>query len=65
MTLAWVLDPTGHVNAPHAVEDASSIHSPTLTTCLSTLLTKLQFQPHPKGLETRLVYPFTFRAKLP
>lgn len=61
VVVTFAIDGSGKVVGADLVED--SLDSVYLSGCLTTVMQELQFEPHSKGGDTTVTWPFTFRSE--
>ncbi len=61
--IKWTIDPKGVVTET-AIDDAKSdIHEAGLGKCIGAIIKKIAFAPSPRGVETKVHYPFNFHPR--
>jgi hypothetical protein len=61
--IKWTIDPKGVVTET-AIDDAKSdIHEAGLGKCIGAVIKKIAFAPSPRGVETKVHYPFNFHPR--
>lgn len=61
--IKWTIDPKGVVTET-AIDDAKSdIHEANLGKCIGAIIKKIQFAASPRGVETKVHYPFNFHPR--
>ncbi len=63
LTVKFVLDPQGVVTDASVDASKSSIHEPSVESCVVDVLKRLRFAASKGGFETRATYPFNFHPK--
>lgn len=60
LTMSLVITPKGKVKEATLNKDRSTLFTPKIVDCAADTLKKLEFGEHPKGMESKLNYPFNF-----
>lgn len=61
--IKWTIDPKGVVTET-AIDDAKSdIHEANLGKCIGAIIKKITFAASPRGVETKVHYPFNFHPR--
>ncbi|CAN5321130.1 hypothetical protein BH09MYX1_BH09MYX1_05090 [soil metagenome] len=61
--IKWTIDPKGVVTET-AIDDAKSdIHEANLGKCIGAIIKKIAFAASPRGVETKVHYPFNFHPR--
>ncbi|MCA9647224.1 MAG: AgmX/PglI C-terminal domain-containing protein [Polyangiaceae bacterium] len=60
LTMSLVITPKGKVKEATMNKDRSTLFTPKIVDCAANTLKKLEFGEHPKGMESKLNYPFNF-----
>ncbi len=60
LVIQWTIDPKGAVTQVSLDTGRSQIVEPTVVSCVSDIIKKIQFAPSQGGFETRAYYPFNF-----
>lgn len=63
LTVKWRIDPAGKVIDATVDSSKSTIHEPSVGTCIVEIIKKINFAPSKGGFETRASYPFNFHPK--
>ena len=63
LTVKFVIDPQGAVTDASVDSMKSTIHEPSVGTCIVDIIKKVKFAPSKGGFETRANYPFNFHPK--
>ncbi len=61
LTMTLVITPKGSVKEAMMNKDRSTLFTPKIVDCAAGVLKKLEFGKHPKGMESKLNYPFNFQ----
>lgn len=61
LTITLVITPKGKVKEATLNKDRSTLFTPKIVDCAADTLKKLEFGEHPKGMESKLNYPFNFQ----
>ncbi|MEZ4229727.1 MAG: AgmX/PglI C-terminal domain-containing protein [Polyangiaceae bacterium] len=61
LTMTLVITPKGKVKEAMLNKERSSLFTPKIVDCAADTLKKLEFGKHPKGMESKLNYPFNFQ----
>ena len=60
LVIEWTIDPKGNVTQTSLNSAKSQIVEPTVVSCVSDVIKKIQFNASAGGYETRAYYPFNF-----
>ena len=60
LVIEWTIDPKGNVTQTSLNSAKSQIVEPTIVSCVSDVIKKIQFNASAGGYETRAFYPFNF-----
>jgi hypothetical protein len=60
LVIEWTIDPKGNVTQTSLNSAKSQIAEPTVVSCVSDIIKKIQFNASAGGYETRAFYPFNF-----
>lgn len=60
LVVQWTIDPKGTVTQVSLDTSRSQIVEPTVVSCVSDIIKKIQFAPSQGGFETKAYYPFNF-----
>ena len=60
LVVQWTIDPKGTVTQVSLDTSRSQIVEPTVVSCISDIIKKIQFAPSQGGFETKAYYPFNF-----
>ncbi len=60
IVFTWKIDPKGAVTNVALDQGRSKITEPSLVSCITAIIQKLQFAASPGGFETKSSYPFNF-----
>jgi hypothetical protein len=60
IVFTWKIDPKGAVTNVAIDQAKSKITEPSVVSCISAIIQKLQFAASPGGFETKSSYPFNF-----
>jgi hypothetical protein len=60
LVIQWTIDPKGNVTQASLDAAKSQIVEPTVVSCVSDIIKKIQFNASAGGYETRAYYPFNF-----
>ena len=63
LTVKWLIDPAGKVTDASVDSSRSTIHEPSVGSCIVDIIKKVTFAPSKGGFETRANYPFNFHPK--
>jgi hypothetical protein len=60
LVIQWTIDPKGVVTQASVDPSRSQIVEPSVISCISEIIKKIQFAPSQGGFETKAYYPFNF-----
>jgi len=63
LDIKWVIDKEGSVTDASVDSSKSTIHEPSVGTCIIEIIKKIKFAPSKGGYETRAHYPFNFHPR--
>ena len=63
LVITWTIDPKGNVTKTSLDVGPSTIAEPTVVSCISDVIKRIQFAPSPGGFETTASYPFNFHPR--
>lgn len=61
--IKWTIDPKGVVTETSIDDAKSDIHEAGLVKCIGDVIKKISFAPSPRGVETKVHYPFNFHPR--
>jgi hypothetical protein len=60
LDIKWTIDPKGQIADIMADDTKSTIHEPSVATCIIAIIKKIKFAESAKGFETKTHYPYNF-----
>ncbi|HXN34291.1 MAG TPA: AgmX/PglI C-terminal domain-containing protein, partial [Polyangiaceae bacterium] len=63
LVISWTVDPKGKVTETALDTSRSQLAEPTVVSCVSEVIRRIQFAPSPGGFETKASYPFNFHPR--
>jgi len=63
LDVKWTIDPQGNVADAAVDSSKSTIHEPSVGSCIVDVIKKIKFAPSKGGFETRAHYPFNFHPR--
>ncbi len=61
--IKWTIDPKGVVTETSIDDSKSDIHEANLGKCIGAIIKKITFAASPRGVETKVHYPFNFHPR--